>query len=159
MFERIVDCLGERLTCVPKSSGFWNPFWYNIMVKTCNIPWGTSYSWATTWDASMNFTSLYHYIIRKCFSKSWTFWDSSQSFSQQSNLGKAQFRLTIITQSYTRALPTSLKSCTLCPLDHETCTASHSCYVRTFPRLHLLRLWTPNIWQFMNFPPHFFRLV
>jgi hypothetical protein len=43
-----VDCSGERLTCVPKSSGFWNTFWYNynIVVKTCNIPWGTPYSWA-----------------------------------------------------------------------------------------------------------------
>jgi hypothetical protein len=76
-----VDCSGERLTCVPKSSGFWNTFWYNIMVKTCNIPWGTPYSWETTWDASMNFTSLYHYTIRKYVSKSWTFWDASQSFS------------------------------------------------------------------------------
>jgi hypothetical protein len=33
-----VDCSGERLTGVPKSSGFGNTFWYNIMVKTCNIP-------------------------------------------------------------------------------------------------------------------------
>jgi hypothetical protein len=84
-----VDCSGERLTCVPKSSGFWNTFWYNI------IPWGTPYSWATTWDASMNFASLYHYIIRKCVSKSWTFWDASQSFSQAIYITTCTFWMTV----------------------------------------------------------------
>jgi hypothetical protein len=68
-----VDCLWERLTCVWKSSGFVNTYSYNIMIKTCKIPWGTPYSWATTWGASRNFKGLYHYFIRKCVSKSWTF--------------------------------------------------------------------------------------
>jgi hypothetical protein len=67
-----------------------------------------------------------------------------------SNVGKGQLCLTIITQrSPTQAPPTSLKNCTLCPLDHKTCTAGHSCYVRTFHRLHLLRLWTPMILFFL----------
>jgi hypothetical protein len=77
-----VDCSGERLTCVRKSSGFWNTFSYNIMIKTCKVPWGIPYSWATTWGASRNFISLYHYIIRKCVSKSGTFSYASQSFSR-----------------------------------------------------------------------------
>jgi hypothetical protein len=32
------------------------------------------------WGASWNFASIYHYIIRKCVSKSWTFSNASQSF-------------------------------------------------------------------------------
>jgi hypothetical protein len=49
------------------------------MIQTCKIPWGTPYTWATTWGASSNFKSLYHYVIRKCVSKSWAFSDASQS--------------------------------------------------------------------------------
>jgi hypothetical protein len=71
-----VDCSGER-----KSQDFWNIFLYNIMIKTYKISWGTPSRCPTIWDASCNFTSLYHYIIRKCVSKSWTFWYASQSFS------------------------------------------------------------------------------
>jgi hypothetical protein len=47
-----VDCLGERLTCVGKTSGFWNTFSFNIMINTCKIPWGTPCSWAAIWGAS-----------------------------------------------------------------------------------------------------------
>jgi hypothetical protein len=36
-----VDCFWERLTCVWKSSGFWNTYSYKIIIKTCKIPWGT----------------------------------------------------------------------------------------------------------------------
>jgi hypothetical protein len=77
-----VDCSGERLTCVGKSSGFWNSFSYKMVLKTRKISRGTPYSWPTTWGASWNFTSLYHYIKRKCVSKSWSFSNASQSFSQ-----------------------------------------------------------------------------
>jgi hypothetical protein len=75
-----VDFSGERLTCVGKSSGFWNTFSYNIMTKTWKITWGTPCRCLTIWGASWNFASLYHYIIRKCVSKSWTFSNASQSF-------------------------------------------------------------------------------
>jgi hypothetical protein len=46
-----------------KISGFWNTFSYNIRIKTCKITSGTSYSWATIWGASRNFTIIYHYIL------------------------------------------------------------------------------------------------
>jgi hypothetical protein len=77
-----VDCSGERLTCVPKSSGFWNTFSYNIRIKTCKIHWGIPCRCPTIRGASWNVTSLYHYIKPKCVSKSSTFWDASQSFSR-----------------------------------------------------------------------------
>jgi hypothetical protein len=77
-----VDCSGERLTCVGKR--FWNTFSSNIRIKTCKIPWGTPCRAGQLYGAgaSWNFISLYHYIIRKCVSKSWIFSNVSQSFSQ-----------------------------------------------------------------------------
>jgi hypothetical protein len=33
------------------------------LIKTCKIPWGTPYSWGTTWGASRNFKGLYHYRL------------------------------------------------------------------------------------------------
>jgi hypothetical protein len=53
------------------------------MIKTFKITWGTPCRCQTIWSASWNFASLYHYIIRKCFSKSWTFSDASQSLSRE----------------------------------------------------------------------------
>jgi hypothetical protein len=58
------------------------------MIKTCKIPWGTPYSWATTWGASRNFPCLYHDIIRKCVSKSWTFSTQVSLSPEQSSLVK-----------------------------------------------------------------------
>jgi hypothetical protein len=69
-----VDCSGERLTCIPKTSGFWNTFSYNIMIKTCKIHWGIPCRCPTIRGASWNVTSLYQYIIPKFLQ---TFWSGS----------------------------------------------------------------------------------
>jgi hypothetical protein len=47
---------------------------------------------------------------------------------------------------------TSLKSCTLCPLDHETCTAAHSCFA------HLRFIQISSMFSVILTPPnlHFF---
>jgi hypothetical protein len=65
-----LDCSGERLTCVGKISIFWNTFSYNIMIKTCKIPWGTPYYCLTICGGSWNFACLYQYSIyftKMCF--------------------------------------------------------------------------------------------
>jgi hypothetical protein len=58
-------------------------FRFTIAVKTFKITWGTPCRCPTIWGTSWNFSSLYHYIIRKCVLKSWTFSDARQSLSRE----------------------------------------------------------------------------